>query len=171
MSPRSAAGALLLVSLLAAVACQDPVSSAPVVSTPRAVMAVSAPEVTNYRFSIGPITSVAQCTAEPIVVSGEVHTLIKIWNTSESFRIQGHHNANLTGIGLSTGRKYQLLQTDNAIQEFDQNSPNGIAEQVFHFHVISQGKAANFSYAMNGTFIFSAGGVEFIPRKVEAVCQ
>jgi hypothetical protein len=161
----------MLVSLLAMVACRDPVSSAPVVSTPPALMAVSAPEVINYRFSVGPITTVAQCTGEPIVVSGEVHTLVKIWNTPESFRIQGHNNSNLSGIGLSTGRKYLLLQTNNAIQEFEQNGPNGIAQQVFHFHVITQGKEANFSYTMNGTFIFSAGGVEFIPRKVEAVCQ
>ena len=50
-------------------------------------------------------------------------------------------------------------------------TPDGTAEQVFHMNLISQGAAPNSYITMNGTFIFSASGVQFIPRKLEFVCR
>ncbi len=169
-APRSAAGALLLVSLVAVAACRDPVSSSPVVQRPSVLMAVSAPEITNYRLPLEPITIVFSCADEPIVVSGELHTLVKVWNTSESLRIQGHTNLNLAGIGVSTGRKYRLQQINSTIQEFVQGGP-ATGQQVFHLHLISQGAASNWYVTMNGTFTFDASGIVFIRQKWETVCR
>ena len=162
---------VLLASVVALVACRDPLSISPVVSTRSAVMAVSAPEIGNYRIPYPPGTIVGPCTGEPIALSGEIHVVTKIWQTGDAVRIQGHINLNVAGIGLSTGRKYRFHQITNSDQEFVINTPNGSARQVFHLYIISQGAAPNWSVTMNGEFQFSAGGVEFISRKSEAVCR
>lgn len=161
----------LLLTLLTAIACRDPVSSSPIVSTPSALFAVSAPEIDNVRIPYPATTIVGTCTGEAISLSGEIHITTKIWRTGDSFRIQGHINLNVAGIGLSSGRTYRFLQVTNNDQEFELGSPDGTARQTFHVYVISQGSASNFYVTMNGEFRFSASGVEFIPRKAETICQ
>jgi len=163
--------AVLLASVVALAACRDPVSIAPAVSTRSPAMAVSAPELGNYRVPYPPTTIAGPCTGEAIALSGEFHIVTKVWQTGDALRIQGHTNVNVAGIGLSTGRKYRFHQITNADQEFVLSTPNGSAHQVFHLYIISQGAAPNWSVTMNGEFQFSAGGVEFIPQKSEAVCR
>jgi hypothetical protein len=133
-------------------------------------MAVSAPDRTNIRIPLSTVIA-GICTGEVIAASGDIHFVGQVWSTPESARFKGHMNVNLTGIGLSTGLRYEFQQIANSDQEFSFNSPEGVATQVFHLNTISQGKAANFYVTMNGTFLFGAGGVQFIPRKWEEVCR
>ena len=162
---------ILLVSLVAVVACRDPVSSDPLASMPSVHMAVAAPEISNVHMPLVPATIVGPCTGEPITISGELHVVAKSWQVADSIRIQTHLNLNVAGVGVATGRKYRLQQITNADQEFVLGTPDGSAHQVFHLHLISQGAVPNWYVTMNGSYEFSAAGVEFVPRKWETVCQ
>ena len=161
----------LLAVLVTVIGCRDPVSSSPVTSPRAPLMAVSAPEIESFRLPYPSITIVGPCTGEEIALSGEFHIVTKVWRSGDSFRLQGHTNLNVAGIGLSTGRSYRLQQITNSDQEFELGTSDAIAHQIFHLHVIAQGAAANWYVTMNGEFRFSAGGFEFTPRKWETVCQ
>ena len=177
MSYRSAVARVVLGTgaALALAACDTSSPIAPrdpaEVSARSALMAVSAPVVNNFRVLYPATTLFGWCTGEAIVVSGELHVVITSWIGDETVRQRGHTNVKLAGIGLSTGRKYQLQEIANTDQEFSFTTPDATAEQVYHFNLISQGAAANAYITLNGTFRFSAGGVEFTPRKSEVVCR
>jgi len=177
--PGAAHVLLATVAALALVGCDVSSTIAPITSRPRDVSAtfplaaVSAREITTYNFRLpfGPITIFGWCTGEAIVVSGDLHISGTTWIGDESVRFRGHTNLNLAGIGVSTGRRYELQQITNSDQEFDVGTPDGTAQQVFHVQLISQGAAPNMYVTLNGTLRFSADGVEFIPRKSEDVCR
>ena len=163
--------ALLLVSLVAVVACQDPVSSSPVVAMPSPLMAVSAPEVTSEWVELQPATIVGQCTNEAITISGRIHVVTKIWQGADLLRIQSHTNINIAAVGLSSGRAYRYQSVGHSDHEIDLTTSEATARSVFHFQLISQGAAPNYYLTMNATYHFSSAGVEIIPGKWETVCR
>jgi hypothetical protein len=159
----------LLIALFAAIACQDPVSPAPVVATGSSLMARSAPEMFNERF---PVTFlVGGCAGEAVNVSGEIHNVTTVWNTGEEFRVLSHLNTNLAGVGLSTGLKYRFLQTSNSDYEFSWSTGNGEQHVVTNFKIIAQGAASDWRVTMHGTYVFEQGVWRLIPRRWESGCS
>ena len=160
----------LLIALVAAIACQDPVSPAPVVATGSPVMARSAPEMFNERFPVSFILG-SSCTGEAVNVSGEIHSATKVWNTGEEVRVLGHLNVKLAGVGLSTGLKYQILQTSNSDYEFSWRTGDSEQHVVTTFKVIAQGAASDWCETMHGTYVYEQGVFRFIPRRWESGCS
>ena len=161
----------LLIALFAAIACQDPVSPAPVVTTgsPVMVRSASAPQMFNERVPVS--TIVGGCTGEAVSVSGEVHSVTQVWNTAQEFRALGHQNMNLAGVGLSTGLQYRFLQTSMSDYEFSWSSGNGEQHLVINLKVIAQGAASDWRLTMHGTYVYEQGVWRFIPRRWESVCS
>ena len=162
----------LLIALFAAIACQDPVSPAPVAATGSPVMArsASAPQMFNERIPVSYILS-SNCTGEAINVSGEIHSVTKIWNTAEELRVLGHLNVNLAGVGLSTGLKYQFLQTSNSDYESSWSTGDSEQHSVTNFKIIAQGAASDWRETLHGTYIYEQGVFRFIPRRWESGCS
>jgi hypothetical protein len=160
----------LLIALFAAIACQDPVSPAPVVATGSPLMARSAPEMFNERFPVSFILG-STCTGEAVNVSGDIHSVTKVWNTGEEVRVLGHLNVKLAGVGLSTGLKYEILQTSNSDNEFSWSTGDSEQRVVTTFKVIAQGAASDWRETMHGTYVYEQGVFRFIPRRWEAGCS
>jgi len=161
--------ASLLIVLFAALACQDPISPAPVVATGSPLMARSAPQMFNERVPVSFI--LGSCTGEAVSVSGEVHFVTKVWNTAEEFHAMFHQNTNIVGVGLSTGLQYRFLETDNSDYEFAWATGNGEQHLVTNLKVIAPGAASDWRLTMHGTYVYDQAGVRFIPRRWESVCS
>jgi hypothetical protein len=161
----------LLIALFAAIACQDPVSPAPVVATGSPAMARSAAaplmfnERTPFSFIIG------CCTGEAVSVSGEAHSVTQIWYTAEGYRALGHQNMNLVGVGLLTGLPYRFLQTSMSDYEFTWSTGNSAQNVVVNMKVIAQGAASDWRVTVHGTYVYEQGVFRFIPRRSESVCS
>ena len=158
----------LLVGLLAALACQDPVSPERVAVPASPMMARSAPQMYNERVPVW--MNIAGCTGEQVVISGEAHSVIKVWNTADEFRAMVHHNMNIVGIGLATGRQYRFLQTSNSDYEFSWATGDGAQHIVIQLKLIAPGAASDWQLTMHGTYVLENGFFRFVPRRSESVC-
>jgi hypothetical protein len=117
-------------------------------------------------------TGFAECTGEDILVSGAIHVRSNVWSSSSRLRIQSHINENLAAQGLSSGIQYRVVQTKNQMFETDVTAGSSVADDVFHFNVISATGAANFNAVMNGTWHWDPNGnVTLEPQRWELVCR
>jgi hypothetical protein len=158
----------LLIGLLAALACHDPVSTEPVVALGSPLMARSAPQVFNEHFPVS--FTLFACTGEQVSVSGEAHSVIKVWVTPEEFRTTSHLNLNIVGVGLSTGLQYRFLETANTDYELTRSTGNVIQQVVSKLKAIAPGSASDWHLTMHGTYVYETGVWRFIPRRWESVC-
>ena len=158
----------LLIGLLAALACQDPVSPARVVVPGSPMMARSAPQMYNERvpFSL----NIFGCTGEQVIVSGEAHSVTKVWNTADEFRAMVHQNMNIVGTGVSTGREYRFLQTSNSDYEFAWRTGDGVQHLVIQLKLIAPGAESDWHLTIHGTYVYEEGLFRFVPGRSESVC-
>jgi hypothetical protein len=160
----------LLIALLAVVACQDPMSPPPLVApAPLMARSASAPQMYNEHVPISMI--VGSCTGEAINVSGDAHSVTKVWNTAEEFRALIHRNTNIAGVGLTTGSEYRFLETVTSDYELTWSTGNGEQHLVINLKVIAPGDASDWRLTMHGTYVFEQGVPRFIPRRLESVCS
>jgi hypothetical protein len=115
--------------------------------------------------------SVVGCTGEQVIVSGEVHSVTKVWNTADEFRAVVHQNMNIVGVGASTGREYRFLQTLNSDYEFTWRTGDGVQHLVIQLKVIAPGAASDWHLTMHGTYVYEDGLFRFVPRRWESVCM
>ena len=160
--------AALLLPLFATLACHDPVSPVPLVATGSPLMARSAPQMFNEDVPFSFI--VTGCTSEVVSVSGEVHSVTKVWNTAEEFRAMVHQNLTIVGIGLSTGRQYRLLETLNSDFELTWSSGNSVQHLVSQLKLIAPGALSDWRLTMHGTYVYEDGVLRFVPHRLESLC-
>lgn len=77
------------------------------------LLAWAKPTATNSFEHFEVVATVGVCDIEDIFVSGDVHTLA-VTNEDPSGRIHItiHHNENLSAVGVSSGKSYQLIKGD-----------------------------------------------------------
>jgi hypothetical protein len=113
-----------------------------------------------------------ECTGEAIEVSGVAHITTRTWTEGDRVFVRGHTNMNLSGVGLSSGRRYQLHQSTVSAQVIDVTNGVTATDQVHHLSLISGGRMPNAMVTMNGIVLVDpAGNATVIPKKWEATCK
>ena len=105
-------------------------------------------------------------------MSGVAHVTTRTWTEDDKVYVRGHTNLNLSGLGLLSGRRYQLVQNTSSSQVLDVTSGASATEQVHHLSLISGGRLPNATVTMNGVVLVdAAGNATVVPKKWEATCK
>ena len=148
---------LALVPLVALAACDQSVATAPIRQRPTVESTAGAVDDVirdNPKIDIGG-TIDSPCTGETIVLDGSSHIVMTLDETSDGATLKYHFNTQgLTGVGLETGTKYQIVQILNQDETAVFIPSNGSGTVVIHERVISDGNAGNFLIDVGYTFTF-----------------
>jgi hypothetical protein len=112
------------------------------------------------------------CTGEEIKLSGAVHTQYNARETSDGFRAEsGTNYEGVSGVGVSSGRKYRLVGSDRSVTDFRKPFPSR-STVVQTVRLISQGGAPNSSYKVQWHYTMDANGrLTAEVFKTEAECR
>jgi hypothetical protein len=114
-------------------------------------------------------TAVSPCTGEPIVFQGSAHIVATFQPTTDGFTVSTHLNTQgVTGVGLTTGTKYQFVEVSNETLTAASDQ-SGTASVSTQFRVISDGSADNFLLDAQYTFTFPPPTASY--RILDARCQ
>jgi hypothetical protein len=148
---------IALVAILALAACERPLAPSPEATKPGVPAALNdVGDVTkdNLKLDVsGVVTS--PCTGEDIAFDGSTHIVTTTTETADGAIIKTHFNTQgVSGIGLSSGAKYQIVQVQNG-DATDVFVPAGASgDMAIHERYISQGSLDNFLADIVFTFTF-----------------
>ena len=98
------------------------------------------------------------CTGEEVRVSGDVHTQYTAHETADGFHAEaGSNYQGVSGVGVTSGRKYQLVGSDKSVTDFRKPFPSR-STVVQTVRIISQGSAPNSHYKVHWHYTIDANG-------------
>jgi hypothetical protein len=98
------------------------------------------------------------CTGEEVQVQGDVHTQYTAHETQDGFHAEaGSNYQGVSGVGVKSGRKYQLVGSDRSVTDFRRPFPSR-SDVVQTVRLISQGSAPNSHYRVHWHYTIDANG-------------
>ena len=112
-----------------------------------------------------------ECLGEDIWVTGIMHIVTDTTQDTDSLTISQHANSHFTGVGVTTGNRYVVNETNLYVQKYTLNDlqVSGISE-LWSFKAISQGSAPNFTIHLNLHWSWVNGELKQDQYHVEPGC-
>ncbi len=102
------------------------------------------------------------CNGEQIAFTGSVHSTYHGVINKNKAQFRSHFNTQgVTGVGLSTGTKYRLIEVNNSNDSYSIINCTVKYSSMQSFKIVSQGAADNFTYKLIFSYTYNLCTGEF----------